>query len=687
MMKRQNTNRFSLKRPKAALGNWNLIDIAAMNRKVQEYKTKYRYSDDYVKQNPAYIYMNAMREVVDSGALSDQEKAQYMDFLSGYAEVDKSTGKITSLNSHTSFAGLRTSFDKSYDDAINRGIYNESILQQFYDARDWNGAANYLSKVKVKDMSKAAKAHQYIAGLRRKAAIEQAKLESMTADQKEAYDFIQSFDPTGTLPQNSYGKSYMELANQYAKDYGALTIGFENEDVFNAFMNRLPDDDYRRNAMMSTSITNGYRSINVDPRNPWAFITYVNAATNNMGDETAIFSPKWGKVGLELIKNGEAWEEIKQLVNQITHWDKYERPLRLYETGLVQGVGFGRWVDAGNGQKRFVGDDLKSLAPLDRIMANYWKAKTEMDEWSEKMDETTFQEESVTIPYLGKEHINAYKQWRAGLIKGEEYDRLTKEFTRQFNLQVMGTDLHSYDVYSSRNSENGADLNKVDESEKQDIVKKLKAAAADNRVEYQAGMVGDMMGAFITITPYMEKGETKTDDQSNTAGLEVIFIPGFLGTEAQESFNANTQNKATVESRDMQRWGYGRTLVDGTTVGFDKQSGFYITDKDNNKRVASNDEILRKLNQDYIVNDAAEALVSHLDANGELFDYDAQGNRVKLDINNWALTQASEAVNELYPQGQFSNEERLFQQSEIYRMILETIAHITENVQKEETEE
>lgn len=572
---------------------------------------------------------------------------------------------------------------------VESGEFNPETLQNYYDFQDWSGAANYIEQFKAKDAKSAVELNQAVTSLRRQAAIDAARRESMDSDGIDAYEFMQGLAGKSVMPKEGYGAKYTEAINKQIETFGTdkFSATFDDNDSYNAFLSRLPEGTRNSVARKVRKTKDGkvYLPLSAKDDN---LMQVFDAMTNNdatmegFGD---ILSYGWDyttdNLGTMIPILSTALAPLN-IYKASIRGDLYDQAKRrgIHLQGVLDGKA-DRLTDSGYTGSLF-GD-----YPLQAAYRTYRSAKGKMDDWQNNQDETEFTEDTAFLPFLGQQHLNLYKALEAGAIKPEQFKTMSAEINRQYVQRLSGTSLKDYDVYSNRDTKGNESLGKVDADEKGDIIDKILVASQDgDRLEIGAGMVGDKMGAYITIKPKKnEKGEGYDGDLDDDRAKEVIFIPGLFAEDAQVAFQNNTQTKSTVEKSDMKKWGYERRLSNDTALGYDKDGGsFYIVDDKGKKTYCDDSTALQTLNQDYIVNDAAGAIVSQMDADGNIYDYDNNGNRVKVDLGKWVETQAAAATNELYPEGKYSTEERLKQQALLYQAILKQIAYITDFIGKDE---
>lgn len=572
---------------------------------------------------------------------------------------------------------------------VESGEFNPETLQGYYDHQDWSGAANYIENYKAKDAKSAVQLNETVTSLRRQAAIDAARRGSMDSDAIEAYEFMQGLAGKSVMPKEGYGEKYTKAINDQIETFGTdkFSATFDDNDSYNLFLSRLPEGSRNAIARKVRKTKDGKPYLELSARDD-NLMQVFDAMTNDDATMEGFSDMLGYGVDYTLDNPGVTIPVAGTLVAPL---NMYKASVRgdLYDQAKRRGVTLNGVLDKNADILTNMGltGSLGKDYPLQAAYRTYRSAKSKMDDWQNNQDETEYTEDSAFLPFLGQQHLNLYKALEAGAIKSEQFKTMSAEINRQYVQRLAGTSLKDYEVYSTRNSSGNQSLQVVDADEKDDILTKIAIASQDGeRLQIGAGMVGDQMGAYITILPKKnDKGEAASDDQSDDKGEETIFIPGLFAEDAQVAFQNNTQTKSTVEKSDMKKWGYERRLSNDTSLGYDKEGGaFYVVDSKGKKTYCDDSTALQQLNQDYIVNDAAGAIVSQMDVDGNIYDYNDKGNRVKIDLGKWVETQAAAATNELYPEGKYTTEERLKQQALLYQAILKQIAYITSIIDKED---
>lgn len=548
--------------------------------------------------------------------------------------------------------------------------YNADTLQEFFDKRDYLGAANYLSGTKAATPQKQIILNRRINQLRRDGEIQAAMLQHMSGPEQEAFHFMSSLKGDGAIPHsirdengnikpgtsNTFGDNYLESLNHITTSDGTLlqTIGV-----------KLNDDTLLENIYARLGVNNAIQAKD--------------------------------KYGLDILRNSNdgAWElsmardnkQFPMVLNAITssHLDvtsKYKftnsanLPVDIYPYKFSY---FGSDVK-GN---RYNEDNI-DLTSIRNSSIIYDRAKSVYDAAMERLNRREYDEEMFVTPFLGHGHANAYKRMKQGLISIDDYNKIVEERTKTYNTLLKQADLtQQEEVYVSDMTESSV-LKKVDSEQARELNRMLLLAMDKKAVTYSAAMHGGQVGTYITINPMKDEDNAPVKELSH--GYR-IFVPGLFKSSCDEAFENDTQTLASRDLADMKHWKYGKKLSNGNYIGWDDTIGTYKYVKDaNNQQVKlpiTQQEALQELNKENIIQKSAEVLMSNLDSNGNPLTQLVKGKLQPYDLETSAKTLAAVGVNELYPKGIYSDGQRLEEHNNIYNHIMELLDSV---INKQSTE-
>lgn len=532
--------------------------------------------------------------------------------------------------------------------------YNSKTLDDYFKNRDWLGAANYLSGFQVAP-SQRREFNIRIKELRRQGEIQNALLQNMSTDQQYAFNFISAMDGSRTLPKdNPYTTKYNDLINNLKVTEDVFSPGKRNikgehitnirldllnDTIYNAYLENIgtTNDNIKSLGITATQDkSTGHWIIHIPTSNTKA-TDYIQAASN-----------------LNLIKQ----EQIPFVAGQY----KVDVPNN-YE---IKGITSSNIIVDG---KNFNFDNITSAIHM------VSDARTIQKEAVESQQTVSLQEDIVVTPFLGHGHANAYKRLSKGAINIDDYNKIVSERTNTYNMLLKQVGLQNYTVYTTQptdDDEEGKMLKQIEDKDKDKIMQQILVAMNDNRLTYSAAMHEGEVGTYITITAATDKDKNQVSGEYGQPMR--IFIPGLFKSSCDESFNSDTKQMAVRDNADMRRWNYGKSLKNGTYVGYDKNIGAYelIYDENGNKVKSpiSTEKMLQLLNEENIIDESVSTLLDNIDAEGNPLQYTNNGKTHTYDIEERAQILANVATNEVYPKGKYSYGEMLQYSNNIYNTIM-----------------
>lgn len=518
--------------------------------------------------------------------------------------------------------------------------YNPQELQSYLDNRDWTGAADYLSSFPAKNARLQNELDNKIAELREQGERQKSLLQPLTTDEQYAYHFINGIDGTGTVPYengNIYGIKYNNLINNLKDVKGnkisAIQLDFHNNEGLSEYYDILgitPDKVYELGIKVKTNSENGHTLIDIPITNT-RMIGLLNELDKTNKQRSMHIDPITGLRGLYRPYTINAINENQQTVpNKAFNYDN-----------IVQA-------------KNLVNEARRIQ---DRALFN---------------QETIMLDEELYItPFLGQGQANAYKAMQRDLIDQQEYKRIVDERTDVYNRLLTIDPIVDKDIYFTELG--NRQLQPVNTKDKKAIKLYIDAAIQDKRITYSSGILNGEVGTFIQISQKYDKNNNPVKGDINKGGA--IFIPGLFKSSADEAFAQDTRTQATRKRADMKRWNYGTFLRNGDYVGYDKNIGAYILDKneygEQDKIPISEEDLLRKLNRNYIINNTINNLSRYLDDEGNPLSYHYKGEEIFYDIDERANLAANAGINELYPKGAYTEYEREIEQVGLYSAIIQ----------------
>lgn len=576
-------------------------------------------------------------------------------------------------------------------------IYDSNKLQEYYDSRNYAGAADYLRTVKAKDYDSQIKLNSLIHRLDIDAAKQKSLYSNLNDEEKEAYEFMQSIQGDGTIPRNKtiningieqqqvnqYGTEYLNNINSLRANDGSsinrIGINIDSDEDLSRFTSILGINNINSNnlGIIHQALGDGKHRLIIDKNNNnlYKAINASNKLTSKSISEIVDSIGTGAAIGTSI--GGVAGFFIPGLGNVV---------------GAGVGAGAGAvnamYIEASkyiyskfknnivaidqNG-KVYNKDDF-NYDSLEKAVNKVNDANDIFDKIQEKREEEqTFSSRLEQTPFLGAGHAQAYKALQDGRINMTTYDKIVKNWEDTYDRLIQASDFAQYNVYAwSANSGEGVELKKVNNADIPDLQAEVLAAMHDGRLSYNLGMREGVIGTYLSITP---KTDTKSDNWSTKKGevRKTIFIPNLFVGDAEGAFEADTQTQAVREDADMKKYNYSQKLANGKFVGYEGGIPYIETiDSDGNKIKVntSEEDVLRMLNESIDVQNSVSEVLARLESDETVSYIGADGKSIKVSPENMLYSYATSTVNEVYPTNKATHEERLRHQSEIYRLML-----------------
>lgn len=582
--------------------------------------------------------------------------------------------------------------------------FNEQILQEYFNARNYAGAASYLRTTKAKDYSSQLALNSKIHDLEKLAAKQKAIYSDLDDDQQQAYEFMSAMNGEGSIPRNrtftqngqqirqnnNYGTEYLNKINNLKsynnQNINRIAIDVANNDDLKALSESLGYGNINDNTLgidvVNLGKDGGTRLI-VDTTNKNLY--KVLSATNKLSDKsgwdiagdilqaTIIGAGGGATVGGGI---GAFAGGVGALPGSIVG-------------GIVGGVG-GLIIGVGNENVDY-GERISkyNINGLDNkgIVYKPWqfnyndlrdaitigdKANNIMEDVrAVKTSQQDVTAESVVSNFLGAGHAEAYKLYKQGKIDINTYNKIETNWKTAYNTLIQQADFNQKNVYAwSADSKEGVNLKLVENQDIPDLKGEVLSAMHDNRVTYSLCVSNGELGTLITISPKVESGDDATDWSKKKGEIQKqIWVKGLFEGSAEQAFESDTKSKAARDNADMKKFNYELDLVTGKSVGYKPGVGAYSKTTDANGNAIYNSlseaQMLHELNQNYIIEEGALAALNSL--NYDYNNYDT--NNIMNRINALAIS----ATNELYPQGSATDTEREYYANKIARVMTNLI--------------
>lgn len=226
------------------------------------------------------------------------------------------------------------------------------------------------------------------------------------------------------------------------------------------------------------------------------------------------------------------------------------------------------------------------------------------------------------------------KDYEAGKLKDGKYKNLINYYTKYYNDIIGTTPYTKYKVYSNKNNEEGDKvLKELNQKEKANLQEWISAAYKEGKLNYSIAQVGDETGMRIVIPATVVKTKKNLNYFKNIRGEEVdtnneieVFVPDLCKKSVDAVLNNDTRVQASKEIYSMRRYGYDYELTDGSKLKAYPDGSFEKINDTGSNSVISQNEAIRDINKDKIINVGSKLLLS------SVFNY--KGRLTRLTINN-----------------------------------------------------
>lgn len=589
--------------------------------------------------------------------------------------------------------------------------FNERVLQEYFDTRNYNGAADYLSSLTPKDGRSLAIIRDRIYKLRDKAAKQESMLKGISQEDQQAYHFISSLNGNGAVPRNRDIIYNANTSNQYTKqernNFGQKYLNYKNniKSKDNTRINRIGLEFDSEDDVLSISKYLGVQDIRQD---------------NDLGITTVALGD--GKYRLTTSLDNKNFHKLLKANNERNKTNIKEYLLAAGAGGLVgagygakTGTIFGAHVGAGIGAAiGFVGGGI--IGALEHFIRNWYddsstanvigmdtngtmynekdfdakslkKALKVINDAQERYDNLLKAKESSTeATYEVKVYEDAgigdyiaRKYLDQNLITIDEYKKISEQQRERYDRLLDSAILTDKKVYSwSADSKEGVLLTAMENKDITPLRSEILAAKNDKRLSIRFATVNGKIGTKLTIEPKVDKGIW---GEGVSQIRKEIFIENLFNENTDAFYARDTKGKAVQRKEDMKEYKYEQTLENGTIVGYEEGTGYYrkeVTDRGQIRKVAmSNAQVLNLLNEDNIIKGAISTVLSNVDENGDFIDQSKTNPNASKSIEDYLLLVADQLAEEYYENASEENIPKLSYKRDIYnRMLSQTMKYI-----------
>ena len=591
--------------------------------------------------------------------------------------------------------------------------FNSKQYDDLIRARDYNGAADYLSTLKI-PANKRAYIKEQVMKLRQQARVTNGFYNIANQEQRQAFNFLNNVRNNGVFDRDAKGNFTNPFEKQYigfVKDLGsytdakgnkqdatAISINFDpkvvrrtgwfgwdwlaKDDVYedNAFdlflaNNGWSKDDLRKMKGVQLIEKDGMVTLNVAKGNNLDNLTKILQGLRNVDSNHSIKSK--GKAiddSLESTK-AEARYSIAGLDNkgQVINANFNGSVDDAYANAPdIQGrEGYVRPV----GEKRYDGSFLEPKggyhANRNKTQADLYNMLKLMDEADKKVKEAsidpmtgkerTVATSMITTTDMGAEHTQLRNKLNRGLISKEEYVFGINALEERYRQELSGEGLSQYQVFKKNfGDDKSQSYGEVTETKDRDAIDQIvkRASTVQGAVRFNSAYSGNQYGTKLTIdASKLKLPEGTAGDMDDILkdyapnGVIELFIPQLHNDDAEKAVLQDTRTRAAVEANNMELYNYDMSIPQEGTLRHSDGEGYTLLSPNGSVRSLDRAAAEHMLNKAFIIDDVIDEIQDGtLMANGDPI-VDNNGRPISMNPNAAKIAEirGAQAVQELYP--------------------------------------
>jgi hypothetical protein len=591
--------------------------------------------------------------------------------------------------------------------------FNSKQYDDLIRARDYNGAADYLSTLKI-PANKRAYIKEQVMKLRQQARVTNGFYNIANQEQRQAFNFLNNVRNNGVFDRDAKGNFINPFEKQYIgfiKDLGsytdakgnkqdatAISINFDpkvvrrtgwfgwdwlaKDDVYedNAFdlflaNNGWSKDDLRKMKGVQLIEKDGMVTLNVAKGNNLDNLTKILQGLRNVDSNHSIKSK--GKAiddSLESTKV-EARYSIAGLDNkgQVINANFNGSVNDAYANAPdIQGrEGYVRPI----GEKRYDGSFLEPKggyhANRNKTQADLYNMLKLMDEADAKVKEAsidpmtgkerTVATSMITTTDMGAEHTQLRNKLNRGLISKEEYVFGINALEERYRQELSGEGLSQYQVFKKNfGDDKSQSYGEVTETKDRDAIDQIvkRASTVQGAVRFNSAYSGNQYGTKLTIDASKLKNPQDGDDTMDKImkeyapnGIIELFIPQLHNDDAEKAVLQDTRTRAAVEANNMELYNYDMSIPQEGTLRHSDGEGYTLLSPNGSVRSLDRAAAEHMLNKAFIIDDVIDEIQDGtLMANGDPI-VDNNGRPIDMNPNAAKIAEirGAQAVQELYP--------------------------------------
>ena len=588
--------------------------------------------------------------------------------------------------------------------------FNSRQYDDLIRARDYNGAADYLTSLKI-PANKRAYIKEQVMKLRQQARVTNGFYNISNQEQRQAFNFLNNVRNNGVFDRDAKGNFTNPFEKQYIgfiKDLGsytdakgnkqdatAISINFDpkvvrrvgqfgwdwlaKDDVYedNAFdlflaNNGWSKDDIRKMKGVQLIEKDGMVTLNVAKGNNLDNLTKILQGLRNVDSNHSIKSK--GKAIDESSTNAEARYSIAGLDNKgnVINVDFHDNVDDAYANAPdIQGK---------QGYVRPLGTTINAATPVNGALRDVYRNNVQrslheinklVDDAEQKVKEAsidpmtgkerTVATSMITTTDMGAEHTQLRNKLNRGLISKEEYVFGINALEERYRQELSGEGLSQYQVFKKNfGDDKSQSYGEVTETKDRDAIDQIvkRASTVQGAVRFNSAYSGNQYGTKLTIDASKLKNPQDGDDTMDKImkeyapnGIIELFIPQLHNDDAEKAVLQDTRTRAAVEANNMELYNYDMSIPQEGTLRHSDGEGYTLLSPNGSVRSLDRAAAEHMLNKAFIIDDVIDEIQDGtLMANGDPI-VDNNGKPIDMNPNAAKIAEirGAQAVQELYP--------------------------------------
>lgn len=591
--------------------------------------------------------------------------------------------------------------------------FNSKQYDDLIRARDYNGAADYLSTLKI-PANKRAYIKEQVMKLRQQARVTNGFYNIANQEQRQAFNFLNNVRNNGVFDRDAKGNFTNPFEKQYIgliKDLGSYTdakgkkqdattisINFDpkvvrrtgwfgwdwlaKDDVYedNAFdlflaNNGWTKDDVKKMKGVQLVEKDGMVTLNVAKGNNLDNLTKILQGLRNVDSNHSIKSkgkaiddsiefnnvqPRYAVAGIgsdgriiDAVYN-ESVDDAYANAPDIKGKESYVRPIGEKRTMGSFGEYRGSYYANRNGTQADLYSMLKLMDEADKKVK-----EASIDPMTGK--ERTVATSMITTTDMGAEHTQLRNKLNRGLISKEEYVFGINALEERYRQELSGEGLSQYQVFKKNfGDDKSQSYGEVTETKDRDAIDQIvkRASTVQGAVRFNSAYSGNQYGTKLTIDASKLKLPEGTEGDMDDIlkdyapnGVIELFIPQLHNDDAEKAVLQDTRTRAAVEANNMELYNYDMSIPQEGTLRHNDAEGYTLLSPNGSVKSLDRAAAEHMLNKAFIIDDVIDEIQDGtLMANGDPI-VDNNGRPISMNPNAAKIAEirGAQAVQELYP--------------------------------------